>query len=327
MGKVVGSKLRTLLIMQALLDKSDEKHRISVADINSILEEYELKADRKSVYSDIETLKEWGLDIEHTKEKPSGWYLASREFEIPELKLLVDAVQSSKFITRNKSQELIKKLEKMTSVYLAKELNHNVYVSNRVKTDNEQIFYNINNIHEAINKNVQIEFTYYKWTVNKELVPKKQKPYIISPWVLTWDDENYYLIGYDSSEAKVKHYRVDKMKNINLKRKERDGKSDFANFDAAAYAKSTFGMFHGEKMNVTLECDNELIGPILDRFGTNNIVVPVGDDKFQIQQQVNVSRQFYGWIVGLGSQVKIVHPPVVVEEFKSLMQNMLGSYE
>ncbi|MBQ0078331.1 MAG: WYL domain-containing protein [Eubacterium sp.] len=328
MAKVVGSKLRTLYIMQMLLEKSDQDHRISVADISEMLEGYDIKADRKSIYADIGTLTEWGMDILYTKEKPAGWYVASREFELPELKLLVDAVQASKFITHKKSQDLIKKLEKLASESEAKQLQRNVVVANRIKTPNEGIYYNVDTIHEAILANVQIQFTYYAWTIDKELVAKRDgKPYTVSPWALTWDDENYYLIAYEMGTKLVKHYRVDKMKNIKLTKKAREGRDNFSDFDIAGYAKKTFGMFGGETENVILECANHMIGPILDRFGTDNIIMKVDDDKFQIQQQVSVSGQFYGWIVGLGPDVKIVHPPKVVAEFKNRIERINQSYE
>lgn len=328
MAKVVGSKLRTLYIMQLLLEKSDQNNRVSVSDITEMLEQYEISADRKSIYADIGTLTEWGMDILYTKEKPAGWYIASRDFELPELKLLVDAVQSSKFITHKKSQELIKKLEKLASESEARQLQRNVFVANRIKTPNEGIYYNVDTIHEAMMAGVQIQFKYYAWTIDKELVPKRDgKPYTVSPWGLTWDDENYYLIAYEMDTKDVRHYRVDKMKDIKLTKKPREGKANFTDFDIAGYAKKTFGMFGGDTENVILECANYLIGPILDRFGTDNIIMQVDDERFQIQQQVQVSGQFYGWLVGLGPDVKVVHPPKVVDEFKERIRKISESYE
>lgn len=328
MGKVIGSKLRTLYIMQRLLEKSDENNRISPKELNEMLEGMGISADRKSIYADISTLQEWGMDIMYSKEQPAGYYVASREFELPELKLLVDAVQSSKFITHKKSQELIRKLEHLTSESQARQLQRSVYVANRIKTDNEQIFYNVNAIHEAINANSSIEFIYHEWNLDKQLVPKKGgRTYLISPWALTWDDENYYLIAYDAEAGLTKHYRVDKMKNITLTGKAREGREIFDSFDMAGYARQTFGMFSGEKTEVILEYSNYLIGAILDRFGTNNIIVPVDDSRFRIRQEVNVSGQFYGWLVGLGPDAKIVHPPYVVEEFKNRIAAVSENYE
>ncbi len=328
MGRVIKSKLRTLLIMEMLLAKSDEDHRISTGELMDMLKANDISSDRKSIYSDIETLTEWGMDILYNKEKPAGYYVGSRDFELPELKLLVDAVQVSKFVTHKKSRELIGKLEKLTSSPQAGQLHRSVLVTGRNKSVNEQVFYNVNSIHEAINENRQIEFTYHEWNLEKELVPRKDGArYVSSPWVLTWDDENYYLIGYDGKEKKVKHYRVDKMKDITLSKQARQGESEFKDFDMAGYSRQTFGMFGGETENVTLECRNELIGVILDRFGTDNIIVPVGDDRFQIQQKVNVSGQFFGWLVGLGPGVRIVHPPSVAQSFRERLEQMIARSE
>lgn len=186
----------------------------------------------------------------------------------------------------------------------------------------------MNAIHEAINANSSIEFIYHEWNLDKQLVPKKGgRTYLISPWALTWDDENYYLIAYDAEAGLTKHYRVDKMKNITLTGKAREGREIFDSFDMAGYARQTFGMFSGEKTEVILECSNYLIGAILDRFGTNNIIVPVDDSRFRIRQEVNVSGQFYGWLVGLGPDAKIVYPPYVVEEFKRRIAAVANNYE
>ncbi|MDO4393400.1 MAG: transcriptional regulator [Bacillota bacterium] len=328
MAKVIGSKLRTLHIMQYLMEKSDEDNKVTSGELKDMLKDMGISADRKSIYADISTLQEWGMDIIYSKENPPGYYVATREFELPELKLLVDAVQSSKFITHKKSQELIKKLEKLTSESQARQLQKSVFVANRIKTDNEQIFYNVDTIYEAINNDSQIEFIYHEWNVDKQLVPKRGgEPYVVSPWALTWDDENYYLIAYDGKAERTKHYRVDKMKKISFNGKAREGREIFDSFDMPCYAKQTFGMFGGEKTEVILECSNHLIGAILDRFGTNNIIVPLNDDKFSIRQEVNVSGQFYGWLVGLGPDVRLVHPPEIVQEFKNKINEINARYE
>lgn len=328
MAKVVSSKLRTLYIMDTLLQKSDEKHRVSTEELQTMLGRNGIKAERRSIYDDIETLKTWGMDILHSKEQPAGYYLASRQFELPELKLLVDAVQSSKFITEKKSRELIKKLESMASVYEARLIQRQVYVINRIKAQNESIYYNVDKIHEAISSDVKICFIYYKWNTKKELVPRNGgKCFEISPWALTWDDENYYMIGYDDKAGLVKHYRVDKMKQIHLMRKKRLGQDSFENFDIACFAKSTFGMYGGRKELVTLECKNPLIGAILDRFGTDMIIANTGENHFQVQHRVAVSGQFFGWLVGLGADIKIVGPKSVADEFKRWIEAIYGSYE
>jgi len=318
MAKVVANKLRTLYIMDALLEKSDADNRLSTQDLLATLSANGMDVERKSVYDDIETLKEWGMDIIYTKEKPAGYYLGSRDFELPELKLLVDAVQSSKFITEKKSRELIKKLERLASESEAKQLHRQVFIANRIKTQNESIYYNVDKIQEAILANKKINFTYYKWNTDKELIARNGgKPFVISPWALTWDDENYYMLGFDDLTGLVKHYRVDKMQKINLENDNRTGEAEFEKFDLAKFAKSTFGMYGGKHETVTLECDNSLIGAILDRFGTDVFIIKTDEEHFCMRHEVALSGQFYGWIVGLGPKAKITSPAYVVEEFKA----------
>lgn len=328
MAKSVTNKLRTLYIMDALLEKSDEDHRISTKELLDMLKKNGISADRKSIYDDIETLTVWGMDILYTKEKPAGYYVASRKFELPELKLLVDAVQSSKFITVKKSRELIKKLESLTSASEARQLQRDVYMTNRTKTLNESIYYNVDQIYDAIMCDRKISFNYYKWNTDKELVARNNgNAFTISPWALTWDDENYYVIGYDEYSKIVKHYRVDKMQSIRMTKEKRDGAGAFEDFDIGRFAKTTFGMFGGDLEHVTLECDNYLIGTILDRFGIDVIIQKVDDDHFRIRQEVVVSNQFFGWVAGLGTGAKIVAPDHVVDKMKTHLKAMLEAHE
>lgn len=323
MAKVSTSKLKLLYIMEALQKQTDENNRLSTADLIAMLHDKGIKAERKSIYDDIETLKEFGLDVMYDKEEPAGYYVVDREFELPELKLLVDAVQSSKFITVRKSASLIKKLEKLASDNEAKQLQRQVFVTNRVKAMNESIYYNVDAVHAAIQNNNQICFGYMKWNLDKELEPRNEgKDVVASPWALTWDDENYYMLAYDENAGIVKHYRVDKMRNIRQLSEKRLGKDIFSNFDVARFATRTFGMFGGETQKVTLECDNELIGAILDRFGTDVIIVPSGNDRFKITHDITVSGQFFGWLVGLGPGVKIAYPKSVADQFEARIESM-----
>lgn len=322
MAKVSVGKLKLLYIMDKLVKDTDENHRAGTSELIAMLKEKGLSAERKSIYDDIETLREFGLDIIYDKEDPAGYYLGERDFELAELKLLVDAVQSSKFITAKKSSVLIKKLEKMTSAKEARNLQRQVYVAGRIKTMNESIYYNVDAVHSAIARNVKISFRYMMWNLDKKLVPKSDKAVSVSPWALVWDDENYYMIAFDSTSGIMKHYRVDKMKDIQLLEESREGQEEFKDFDGAGFAKKTFGMYGGRTEKVTLECDNGLVGPILDRFGTDVIIVPSGEDKFKVTHEVAVSGQFYGWLVGLGPGVKIVYPQSVAEEFKERLRRM-----
>ena len=322
MAKVSVGKLKLLYILETLVRDTDQKHKKGTAELIEMLKARGLSAERKSIYDDIETLREFGLDIIYDKEEPAGYYMGERDFELAELKLLVDAVQSSKFITAKKSAVLISKREKLTSVGEARNLQRQVYVSGRIKTMNESIYYNVDAVHSAIAGNSKISFRYMVWNLEKQLVPKSDRAVTVSPWALVWDDENYYMIAFDGESGIMKHYRVDKMKDIRCLQEPREGRKSFKGFDAAGFAKKTFGMYGGRTEKVTLECDNSLVGPILDRFGTDVIIVPSGEERFKVTHEVAVSGQFFGWLVGLGPGVRIVYPQNVADEFRDRLRRM-----
>ena len=211
-------KLRTLRLMEILLERTDDTHMLNASELCTILDqEYGISTDRRTIYTEMEILDKFGLDIQQKKGKNPGYYIGARDFELPELKLLVDAIQSSKFITERKSNALIKKLEKLVSKYDAMKLQRQVYVSGRIKTMNESIYYTVDAIHNAIAQNKKIRFQYFQWNVKKEMELRHGGAYYhISPWGLSWDDENYYLIGYDSDAEQIRHYRVDKMQNTEI---------------------------------------------------------------------------------------------------------------
>lgn len=328
MAKSDNQKLKMMYLKRMLEEKTDERHPMNMQQIIEELSSYDIKAERKSIYSDIEQLNRFGMDIVFRKEQPSGYYVASREFELPELKLLVDAVQASKFITEKKSRELIKKLESQASIHDGYMLQRQVIVTNRIKSMNESIFYNIDKIHQAIHGNVKVSFKYAVWTSSKKLEPKKNgKPYVISPWALTWNEENYYMIGYDSEAGKVKHYRVDKMLKIDITETKRDGKDKFDGFDIAKYNKQTFGMFAGEETDLILDVDNSMVGVILDRFGVDIPVRDISEELCRARVKVNVSNQFFAWLCGLGTKVKIVEPLSVAEDYRKYLKNITKMYK
>jgi len=275
----------------------------------------------------MEILEKFGLDIQQKKGKNSGYYIGARDFELPELKLLVDAVQSSKFITEKKSKELIQKLEKLCCKTDAAILSKYVFIVNRPKTENETVYYNVDYIHNAIYENKEISFQYAEWTTKKEFKLKKEGAfYVVSPWALTWDDENYYLVAYDEVAGIIKHYRVDKMQRTKILKTDRKGEESFKNFDLASYAKKTFGMYGGIDAEVTLECKNELAGVVIDRFGHDVWLIPQGEDYFKIKVLVSVRPQFFGWITGIGPGMKIIGPKDVKNQYKEYLLNVLENY-
>jgi len=325
--KSYNQKLKILYLAKFLREKSDEDNPVTVAQMLEELSRYGIKAERKSIYSDIEALNSFGLDIVCVKGKSTGYFMSGRDFELAELKLLVDSVQSSKFITLKKSQQLIKKIEGLCSENNAKLLHRQVYVLNRVKTMNESIYYNVDIIHRCIDENKKISFNYYEYTVSKEKLFKKNgKDYIISPFALTWDDENYYLLGYDSEAGIIKHYRVDKMAKINSVDEQRDGFEKFESFDLASYSKSTFSMFGGDMCDVKLRFENSLCGVVIDRFGKEVIMVPDSDNHFVINVKVSVSPMFFGWLFSFGNKVEILSPQSVKDKMKDTLKSVAKNY-
>ena len=321
-------KLKPLYIMDYLLRNSDEEHPVTVNQLIAHLEAQGITAERKSIYSDLEALQHFGLDIVRAESgRFCGYYVASRTFELPELKLLVDSVQSSKFITHRKTAALIKKIETLASVYEAQLLNRQVYVKNRIKAMNESIYYNVDEIHSGISQNRKIRFQYFEYTVSREKRYRHDGAfYVVSPFAMTWDDENYYLVAYDSAAGIIKHYRVDKMDHITVTDEERDGLAAYQALDMAEYAKKTFGMFTGAEVSVTLRFENHLVGAVLDRLGREVFLTPDGPEHFTVRTDVVVSPQFFAWVLGFGGSAEITGPEEVVAAMREHIESAAAKY-
>ncbi len=328
MARGANGKLKLLYLQKILLERTDEEHGMTMPEIVRALEEYGISAERKSLYGDIETLLNYGMDIIGEQDgKHYRYRVASREFELPELKLLVDAVQSSKFITERKSTELIRKLENLSSRYEAKKLQRQVYVSGRIKTMNESIYYNVDEIQNAIAGNEKIRFQYFQWNVKKEMELRRGgKFYCISPWGVSWDNENYYMIGYDSDAELMKYYRIDKMVKLSVVEEKRDGKKAFQEMDLAALSQKTFSMFAGEEQYVKLEIVNEMAGIVIDRFGRDISLIKKDEGHFTINVKVAVSRQFLAWVISLGDGVRILGPEEVRRQMKKEAERLMQIY-
>lgn len=326
MSRGTNQKFKFTYLMKIMLEKTDDNHSLTMSQIMAELEKYEVTAERKSIYADFQDMTEkFGVEI--IKEqigRETYYHVASREFELAEVKLLIDAIQSSKFITQSKSRELIGKIKGFVSEYEAKQLQRQVFITDRVKSMNESVYNNVDYIHVAINENKKIKFKYYRWDINKKLVPTHDGEWIIvSPWALTWDDENYYMVAYDNGENIIKHYRVDKMMKISVVEEIRSGKDVFQNFDMAKYSKATFGMYHGEKTNVKIQFSNDIVGVFIDRFGKDISIKPIDNEHCEISVEVNVSPQFFGWILGLDNKARIVSPINVVEKINSFVKEYI----
>lgn len=320
-------KLKILYIMRLLTEHSDEQHPIPMSEMIEYLEKNEVSAERKSIYSDLEALRDFGLDIAQRRGPKGGYYINSRDFELPELKLLVDSVQSSKFITERKTLQLIRKIEGLASIYEAKLLHRQVFVRGRIKTMNESIYYNVDEIHSGIVSGCKLHFKYFEYNVMKERVYRREgKIYEVSPYALMWDDENYYMIAYDSEARCLKHYRVDKMSSITVTDMEREGAECFKEHDLARYSKSLFGMFTGETQTVRLRFQNRLVGAVIDRFGKDVPIVPDGEEHFIAAVEVAVSPQFFGWLCGFGGAVKLLSPESVAADFARQAEEIAAMY-
>lgn len=322
MPKSPNQKLKLLYLMEILLQQTDERHPMTVPGMIAQLAQRVISAERKSIYGDLEALRTFGMDIVQTKTKTTGYYVGSRTFEVPELKLLVDSVQSSKFITHKKTLALIKKIESLASIYDAQLLQRQVYVRGRVKSMNESVYYNVDEIADAISRDRQIRFHYFEYTISKQRRYRKAGAYyVVSPLALMWDNENYYLLAWDAEAELRKHYRVDKMTDISALEMPREGTEDLSKLDLSAYSKKVFSMFSGEEQTVRLRFANHLVGAVLDRFGKDVIVVADGPEHFTVALNVVTSPKFYAWLFGFGTEVEILSPPSARLE----MQNMLAA--
>ena len=327
MPKQEGQKSKLLALLRIFEQQTDENHLLNVPQLVELLEAQGIRCERKSVYSDIEALGALGYDIKLRRGRGGGYFLASRTFDLAELKLLVDAVQSSKFLSLRKSNALITKLEKLASRYEAQALRRQVYVTHRVKNMNESIYYNVDKIHTAIHGNRAITFRYFEYNRNKERVFRREgKRYHVSPYGLIWDNENYYLIAHSERHG-LTHYRIDKMAKLSIADKPRVITEQARQLDLTRYGKTVFGMFSGTPQQVKLRFRNSLAGVVIDRFGKSAMLVPDGESHFTFTTEIVLSPVFYGWLAGFGEQAEIMFPASVREDFADLCRRTLSLYE
>ena len=328
MARGAHQKLKLLYLAKILQEETDDSHGLTMPELIRRLNSYGIEADRKCLYDDLNQLEDFGMDILREKAGSKMYYhCASREFELAELRMIIDAICSSKFITAKKSKELIEKLEKMVSIYDARLMNREVIVSGRVKSMNESILYTVDAIQNAIMNNHRIQFRYFRWNRKGEMeLFHDGRIYEISPLTLVWDDENYYLVGYEKETDKIKHFRVDKMLNTSETEEKRQGVSKFKKGDRDMYAKKHFRMFGGAEQRVTLLCENKLANVIIDQFGRESRILPVDEDHFEAVVDVALSDQFLGWVIALGGGIKITAPENVVERMKDIAARIQDQY-
>ena len=324
MPKSANQKLKLLYIADFLKQYSDEEHSVTTSEIIDILHNVGIEAERKSIYSDLEALRFYGMDINISKGRNGGISLLSKEFQLAELKLLVDAVQSSRFITKKKSFDIIKKLSELVSTYEREELQREVYILNRIKNDNESIYYSTDTIHKAIQSDKMIVFRYFNYgTDKKKLYHNDGKPIKVSPFGLQYDSEKYYMIAFDGYASKIKHYRVDKMENVEIFDESRDGKGYFRKFDLAEYANSTVKMYSGEVAPVTLKLPEKFAGAVIDKFGKQCRFVPLDDGEFSATINVAMTPTFYSWVFTFGGEIKITAPEKAVNAYKKQLEQAI----
>ena len=325
MPKSDNQKLKIFYILDYLQRNSREETPVKAGDLIAMLDrEHSISCDRKTVYSDIAALQDYGVDIVSIPGKNGGYYIASRNFELPELKLLIDAVQSSRYLTEKKSRELIEKLCEQCNEYDARLIKRNVLVSGRVKSMNETIYYNVDAIQDAITSNKQITFRYFDWDLGG-VRRYREKEYLASPYGLCQDNENCYLLGYSDRHG-ITSYRVDRMTDIRLSNNDRIPCPELTGKALNEHANRLFQMFAGDTADVKLRFHRKLINVVVDRFGKETMLIPDGDEHFNFTVRVAVSPMFLSWVIGFGDKAKVLYPPSVVEQCKKLCQETLSQY-
>lgn len=322
----MATKDRTLYVLKYLWQNTDEDHPATTADILSALDDEGLSINRHTITTDIEQLQEFGIDVIHTKGSPNKYFIGARQLELPELKLLVDAVESSRFISARKSKELVGKLCSMTSTHQAKELNRHLYVDGKIKSDNKILYYTVDLLHKAINESKRIQFKYVEYTEDKKKVHKHDGyVYEFSPYALLWQNDCYYVLGYSDKHKIITKFRVDRIEKAELTDKTFVQKTP--EFDINAYLKNIFSMYDGEMQSVRLKCDSDMMKVLIDRFGTEVDTAVYEKGGFLADVKVSVSPTFFGWLFGFGGKIRIVDPPNIVEDYIRAARNVIDWYE
>ena len=324
MPRSYDQKLKILYIMDYLQKNSHEEHPVRANELMDMLAKKGIQCERKTVYSDITTLQEFGVDILSIPGRNGGYYVASRNFEMSELKLLIDAVQSSRYLTEKKSRELIEKLCDQVGSHEAGLLKRNVFVSGRVKSMNETIYYNVNDIQEAISQGKQITFRYFDWNIQCKR-KYREKQYIASPYGLCQDNENCYLLAFSERHG-ITSYRVDRMEKIEILNEKRIPCPELTGKAFTEYANKMFQMFAGDALDVKLRFHNVLLNVVIDRFGKETMLFPDGDDHFVFTVKVAVSPMFLSWVIGFGDKAEILYPQSVIEECVKLCRQATSRY-
>lgn len=328
------TKLKLLYIKDYLERKSDEDNPVSAEELIEMLEEKGITCERKSIYSDIDTLKHFDVDVNAVRQPRQGYCIMSREFQIAELRLLIDAVQAANFITPKKTKELIEKIGTLCSEKQRNTIEGQVYIENRVKCTNENIYYAIDVIHRAISQSKQISFVYSKRTINEgeSEITMQEKEHCVSPYAMIWSNDHYYLVANNEKYDNLMHLRIDRMKNVEITDKKSRNFSEVSPykrfFDSADYSSKIFNMFSGETQRLEISCDNSILEEILDRFGTDNTIKKgEKDGHFIFSTRCIVSEGLVSWIMQFGSKIEVISPRSLKEDVKNKAEEIMNLYK
>ena len=328
MAKSYHQKMKLLYLMKLFWEETDEQHVVSMKEMIEYLEKKKLRAERKSIYDDIEALKAFGMDIKNRREKPAGYYLDNRMLNMQDCKLIMTAVQSSPWPTGRKAKELVQKTASLCSRWNEPGSERQMYVIDRVKSMNESLYQNLEIFYEAIKRDVQVSFRYMTWKIGHNTqIRKTGKTCLISPWAVCKVGEEYYIIGYEAQKQRIKHYPVIKMAYIKLLEEKREGKESFEKLDLELFYERCFGEPGSPKTRVKFYMENHLLDGIMDQFGKDVWIRPEGDRHFIAIINVDVNERFFGWLSGLGMGARLLEPECVVRQYQEFLQRLLTQYQ
>ena len=315
----IRNKQRPFRLLKYLYENTDENHHVSTPELVKIFQAEDAHANRKTIKDDIDVLLGEGYDIVTIKSKQNSFFLASRKFEIPEVRLLIDAVSSSRFINSEKSAALIGKLTGMLSKWQAEKISRHLYTADPVKADNKQIYYIVDAVTDAINEGKKIRFQYFDYNGEKEKCLRHDgAEYSVSPYALVWDDSHYYMCGFSDTKQIIANYRVDRMCNTEVKDEEAVPLPDGFNMDE--YVRQQFHMFAGDETEVVLECRDDMMKYIIDQFGDDVETWKVSEDTFRAKVSVADSPTFYGWVFPFEGKIQIAEPEEIREKYRSMVK-------
>lgn len=326
------TKLKLLYIKDYLEKNSDEDHPVSTEILSDMLEEKGISCERKSIYSDVKALKEYGVDIASVKKPFSGYAVLSREFEVPEIRLLIDAVQAADFITPKKTKELISKMGSLCSSFQSKALQKQVYIDNRVKCTNEEIYYNIDVVSRAIQQRKKVSFIYYKRKLNdgEKVIISDEREFTVSPYALIWSNDHYYLVSNNEKYDNLMHTRIDRMKKVQItdeRARDFSEVSEYKNyFDAADYSSKSFNMYSGDTQRLVISCDNSILEEIIDRFGSEGIRADKDESRFILSSHCVISEGLTSWVMQFGNKVEVIEPKKLREDVRKRAEEIVNIY-